>query len=98
MTRVTVVATRAFPFHGHDVHVGEAVDMEPLEAAIRYRRGEVCLDTHARPTYRTRDLIADVPVVAAAVIPPRAPDPEPDAEPEPAVVTPTRRRRRRTRA
>lgn len=69
---------RAFDYAGHTYQVGDLVPMVPIEALAAARQGLVSLGRH----YRTRDLVAQAPVVTIM----------PDPDPEP---VPVRRRRRR---
>lgn len=90
---VTVVALRTFDFHGEVVHGGQAVTMSPIEAAVHGRLEHVSLDPQARPTYRTRDLVA-TPVRSAAEPESAASESAHDQAPMP---NRTPRRRSRTR-
>jgi len=84
MALVTVIAIKPFAHQGRSFHLGEAVTVEALEAAILAQAGRVTLDRAARPTYQTRALEPEPPVSPVIVVPP-----SPSAS-----VVPTRRRRR----
>lgn len=73
---VDVLARRAFDYAGHAYQAGDLVPMVPIEALAAARQGLVSLGRH----YRTRDLVAETPVVTIV------PEPEP---------VPVRRRRRK---
>ncbi len=64
---VTVVALREFRYGDRDLQIGEAVDMEPVQASVHAFAQRVSL--LARPTYHTRDMVAqavpDVVLVTA---------------------------------
>lgn len=68
---VTVIATQDFVLDGRQIHEGEAVDLEPVQAAVHAYQNHVSLDPMARATYQTREMRATEPVsVVVAVEPP----------------------------
>lgn len=70
MSLVTVIATQAFVHQGRQIHRGEAVTLEALEAAVHAQARRVSLDKDARATYRTTEAIADRQQVLTAADPP----------------------------
>jgi hypothetical protein len=61
MQTVSVVALKSFDLEGRPVHAGEAVDLAPVQAAIRARSGEVSLDPRYPVTYRTKEIRSEAP-------------------------------------
>ncbi len=79
---VTVVALQEFRYGDRLLHIGEGVEMEPIEASVHAFAHRVSL--LARPSYLTRDMVSVQP---ASVVVVSAQDPSPV----------TRRRRGRPR-
>lgn len=88
MQTVRVIAIQDFELQGTAVYAGQAVELIPIDAAVRARRGEVSLDPQMRETYQTRDMVAATPVAVAVV----------GATPEPGPVHIRRPRRRKSKA
>lgn len=75
MADVTVTVTKTFEYRGQPARKGSAVNMDPVDAAIESRRGNVTLVAGAvvppdpepepaqrrRRTYRRRDMVAETP-------------------------------------
>lgn len=54
---VTVIAMQDFPYRGVLIYAGQPVEMEPIDALVENRKGNVCLEK-IQPFYNTRHLEA----------------------------------------
>lgn len=70
MQHVRVIAIQDFELQGRAVYAGQAVQLLPIDAAVRARRGEVSLDPQMQETYQTRDMVAEQPVQAIRIVVP----------------------------
>ena len=89
---ISVVAIRPFEYHGRQIHPNEGVEMPLEDVALYTRKGYLSFDPRRRPTYQTRELVAE-PVQQVAVMATTEPLPEPEPEP----VLSVKRRRGRPR-
>jgi len=88
---IRVVAIRSFAYNGRLIHTGEAVDMPPFDVAIHTQQRHLSSDPQHRPTYQTRELVAEpTPPVPVVLVMESLPEPEP-------VPDPPKRRRGRPR-
>jgi hypothetical protein len=85
---VTVVALQSFVLDERQIHEGEAIDLEPVMAAVHGRLGHVSLDPMTKATYQTRHLTAQFVMPAAT---------PPLAMPVTAIADLPKPKRRRTR-
>jgi hypothetical protein len=64
---VAVMVMRPFTLDGRNVFPGEAVELEPIDAAVKAHAGLVSLEHgHLSQTYQTREMVA-APVASESV-------------------------------
>ena len=56
---IRVVAIRSFEYDGRLIHRGEAVEMPLHDAVLHTQQRHLSVDPSHRPTYQTRELVAE---------------------------------------